>query len=149
MPAFALLFMAYAAASYLLFALPDSRLLLAAANVLFPLWNTGYSITIEEECLVLVLLIALLAFFSEREFGYPRSGLKALQYASLSILPLGLMMLVSPSGYGFLFVRVMNFQAKYGFIPWFTNEDLLALSLALFAITSALRSIHRLVERPD
>lgn len=133
--AFALLLLAYAAASYLLFAIPGSSPLVSAADILFPLWNTGYSITIEAECLCLVALVSALAFLSSRQRGTAQAFVRMAQAASLAIMPLGLMMLASPSGYGFLFVRVMNFQAKYGFVPWFTNEDLLALSSSVFVLS--------------
>jgi|HubBroStandDraft_1064217.scaffolds.fasta_scaffold543378_1 hypothetical protein len=130
--AFAPLLFGYVAASYIIFSLPSSALLVKVANFLFPLWNTGYSITIDEECLALIVLISVIAFLSFREKGAGRAMLHSVQYAALSVIPLGLMILVSPMGYGFFFVRVSNFQAIYDFVPWFTNEDLLVSALALY-----------------
>ena len=141
--AFAPLLFSYVAASYLIFSLPGSSLLVRAANFLFPLWNTGYSITIDEESLVLIVLISALAFLSVRKTGAGRATLHAVKWAALSVIPLGVMILVSPTGHGFFFTRVANFQAKYDFLPWFTNEDLLALALTVYGTISVLQLLDR------
>ena len=146
--ALALLLFSYVAASYLIFALPDSSLLVKAANFLFPLWNTGYSITIDEEALALIVLISALAFLSARRKGAGRAMLHAVKWAALSVIPLGIMILASPTGHGFFFTRVANFQAKYGFLPWFTNEDLLILALTLYGTISIVQILdHRTLSR--
>jgi hypothetical protein len=141
--ALAPLLFSYVAASYLIFALPDSSLLVKAANFLFPLWNTGYSITIDEEALALVVLISALAFLSVRRKGPCMAMLHAVKWAALSVIPLGIMILASPTGHGFFFTRVANFQAKYDFLPWFTNEDLLILALALYGTISIVQVLDQ------
>jgi hypothetical protein len=144
--AFAPLLFSYVAASYLIFALPDSSFLVKAADFLFPLWNTGYSITIDEESLALIVLISALAFLSVRKKGVGRAILHAVKWAALSVIPLGIMILASPTGHGFFFTRVANFQAKYDFLPWFTNEDLLVLALTLYGTISMVQMLdHRML----
>src|SRR5579864_6176549 len=133
--AFIPLLFAYVAASYVIFALPFSWVFVATANFLFPLWNTGYSVTIDEEVLVLILLIASLAFLSVRKTGPLRAGIYALRCAALSVIPLELLILASPTESDFFFVRVANFQPKYGILPWFTNEDLLIVAILTCGLT--------------
>jgi hypothetical protein len=141
--AFAPLLFGYVAASYLIFSLPDAPLLVRTANFLFPLWNTGYSVTIDAESLVLIVLISALAFLSVRRTGAGRAVLHAVKWTALSVIPLGVMILASPTGHGFFFTRVANFQAKYDFLPWFTNEDLLAVALTVFGTISVLEMLDR------
>ncbi len=117
------------------------------------IWTTGslgfffpsFVVVTDLEPLILVGLLAVLAFLLNREVGAKRAVLLALQVAALSLVILGVEIGVFDQREFNL--HVTQAQALLSFEPSFTNADLLYSAIALFAVSTFLLNLRRLRTR--
>jgi len=89
---------------------------------------------IDCEILVLLGVIGATTFLLYAGKGLGRATAKMLQVASLSVMPLGLEVLAFDRRE--FWVHVSAAQVTTGFLTWFSNADLLGLSVAVFIIST-------------
>jgi hypothetical protein len=97
---------------------------------------------IDYEVVAFSLVIAASSFLLFVHRGLKKATLRMLEIGSLSVLPLGVEIYIFD--YGEFWIHASIAQVKAGFIPWFTNADLLFLSAGILSVTAIIELRSRL-----
>jgi len=90
---------------------------------------------IDFEVVALALIVAASSFLLYLRRGAGRAFLKMLEIGSLSIMPLGIeIYFLDQSEFN---IHASIIQVQTGFLPWFSNADVLYLAIATFLIAAA------------
>ena len=98
--------------------------------------------------LTLTTLASSFLLFYKR--GVKKAALRMLEIGSLSVIPLGIEIYIFD--YREFYIHASIAQVKAGFLPWFTNADLLFLAMGTLSVAVAIELRHRLPPfriRPD
>jgi hypothetical protein len=111
-----------------------------SGTYLFPLQSYGFGFGSMGNLPVDLISVAFLAAFCAcvfllyRQDGLLSGFMRALQFGSLSLVPLCLdILLFDPNEFD---VHVTSLQEHYNVLPWFSNADMLATILAVFVATT-------------
>jgi len=97
---------------------------------------------IDYEVVALTLAIAASSFLLFFHRGLKKATLRMLEVGSLSVLPLGIEIYIFDHGEFYIHASVA--QVKGGFLPWFTNADLLYLSAGILLVAAGIELRHGL-----
>jgi hypothetical protein len=89
---------------------------------------------IDLEVVLLALATALFSFLVFRHRGRLKATLRMLEIGALSVMPLGIEIYLLDTREFYIHASIA--QVETGFMPWFTNEDLLFLALAVFFVSA-------------